>query len=89
MHNAMINHATTWHTQCYELQWHTQCKMDLNPNRWALATPKSVAKHDENKTPKLMLAYTMQGPKPKARKHNFAYALKGLNMEYNGHIFQL
>ena len=58
--------------------------MDLNQNGWASATPKSVAKHDETKTLKLMLAYTMQGPKPKAQKHNFAHALKGLNMEYNG-----
>ena len=83
MHNAMINHATTWHTQCYELQWHTRCKMDLNQNGWASATPKSVAKDDESKTPKLMLAYTMQGPKPKGTKCNSTKALKGWNMAYN------
>ena len=55
----MIKHAKTWTI------WHTQCKMDLNQDGWASATPKSVANMMKMRQQGTCKHAQMQGTKPK------------------------
>jgi len=68
-----------WNTMAYSMQKWTYTKMtgpQPHPNQW----PNMMKTRLQNSCQHAQY----NGPEPKAQKHNFAHALKGLNMEYNG-----